>query len=113
RRPDKTDRRRQLIELTEAGTALLEADRAERDAWLYATMRDNLTPLEFDLLMLVAPVLRKLAYAEAKAGTLAVCLRRGPQLPRRSGSLTTPTRRPPPNWRRSARRNSMSGSRDR
>ena len=72
RRPDKTDRRRQLIELTKAGTALLEADRAERDAWLHATMRDHLTPLEFDLLMLIAPVLRKLAYAEAKAGTLAV-----------------------------------------
>jgi hypothetical protein len=35
-------------------------------------MRDNLTPLEFDLLMLVAPVLRKLAYTDAKAGTLAV-----------------------------------------
>ena len=72
RRPDETDRRRQLIELTEAGTALLEVDRAERDAWLHATMRDNLTPLEFDLLMLVAPVLRKLAYTDAKAGTLAV-----------------------------------------
>ena len=72
RRPDETDRRRQLIELTPAGTALLEADRAERDAWLHATMRDNLSELEFDLLMLVAPVLRKLAYAEAKAGTLPV-----------------------------------------
>jgi len=72
RRPDEADRRRQLIELTDAGAALLEADRAERDAWLNATMRDNLTPLEFDLLMLVAPVLRKLAYADAKAGTLAV-----------------------------------------
>ncbi|MBP1819854.1 MarR family transcriptional regulator [Mycobacterium sp. OAE908] len=72
RRPDEADRRRQLIELTDAGTALLEADRAERDAWLNATMRDNLTPLEFDLLMLVAPVLRKLAYTDAKAGTLAV-----------------------------------------
>jgi DNA-binding MarR family transcriptional regulator len=71
RRPDETDRRRQLIELTEAGTALLEADRAERDAWLHATMREGLTPLEFDLLMLVAPVLRKLAYSDAKAGTLA------------------------------------------
>jgi DNA-binding MarR family transcriptional regulator len=70
RRPDETDRRRQLIELTDAGTALLEADRAERDAWLHATMRDTLTPLEFDLLMLVAPVLRKLAYTDAKAGTL-------------------------------------------
>jgi DNA-binding MarR family transcriptional regulator len=71
RRPDATDRRRQLIELTDAGTALLEADRAERDAWLHATMREGLTPLEFDLLMLVAPVLRKLAYTDAKAGTLA------------------------------------------
>ena len=72
RRPDETDRRRQLIEITTAGTALLEADRAERDTWLHATMRDNLTPLEFDLLMLVAPVLRKLAYTDAAAGTLAV-----------------------------------------
>ena len=71
RRPDVTDRRRQLIEVTDAGSALLEADRAERDAWLHATMRDNLTPLEFDLLMLVASVLRKLAYSDAKAGTLA------------------------------------------
>jgi DNA-binding MarR family transcriptional regulator len=72
RRPDENDRRRQLIELTEAGAALLEADRAERDAWLNATMREVLTPLEFDLLMLVAPVLRKLAYSDAKAGTIAV-----------------------------------------
>jgi DNA-binding MarR family transcriptional regulator len=72
RRPDETDRRRQLIELTDTGTALLEADRAERDAWLHTTMRDNLTPLEFDLVMLVAPVLRKLAYTDAKAGTLVV-----------------------------------------
>jgi DNA-binding MarR family transcriptional regulator len=71
RRPDEADRRRQLIEITDAGSALLEADRAERDAWLHATMRDNLSQLEFDLLMLVAPVLRKLAYADAKAGTLA------------------------------------------
>jgi len=35
-------------------------------------MREVLTPLEFDLLMLVAPVLRKLAYSDAKAGTIAV-----------------------------------------
>jgi hypothetical protein len=39
---------------------------------LNATMRDNLTDLEFNLLMLVAPVLRKLAYAEHKVGTLPV-----------------------------------------
>ena len=72
RRPDENDRRRQLIELTDAGAALLDADRAERDMWLHTTMRENLTALEFDLLMLVAPVLRKLAYSDAKAGTLAV-----------------------------------------
>ena len=70
RRPDEADRRRQLIELTEAGAALLDADRAERDAWLNAAMRENLSQLEFDLVMLVAPVLRKLAYADVKLGTL-------------------------------------------
>jgi DNA-binding MarR family transcriptional regulator len=61
RRTDPDDRRRQLIEITQAGTALLDDDRAERDAWLHTAMRDILTDLEFDLLMLVAPVLRKLA----------------------------------------------------
>jgi DNA-binding MarR family transcriptional regulator len=70
RRPDDNDRRRQLIETTPAGIALLDDDRAERDAWLNATMRENLTELEFDLLILVAPVLRKLAYADGKVGTL-------------------------------------------
>jgi len=71
RRQDEDDRRRQLIEATAAGTALLDDDRAERDAWLNATMRETLTDLEFNLLMLVAPVLRKLAYAEGKVGTLS------------------------------------------
>lgn len=64
RRTDDGDRRRQLVELTEAGAQLLATDRAERDAWLHRSMRENLTDLEFDLLMLVAPVLRKLADAE-------------------------------------------------
>lgn len=49
---------------------LLQADRAERDAWLNTATRANLSPLEFDLVMLVAPVLRKLAYANVKVGTL-------------------------------------------
>jgi DNA-binding MarR family transcriptional regulator len=61
RRTDADDRRRQLIEATADGVALLEADRAERDDWLSSAMRDTLTELEFNLLMLVAPVLRKLA----------------------------------------------------
>ncbi|GAB5894388.1 MarR family winged helix-turn-helix transcriptional regulator [Mycolicibacterium mageritense] len=71
RRPDDNDRRRQLIDITDDGARLLQADRDERDAWLHATMRDNLTDLEFDLLMLVAPILRKLAYSDTAAGTLA------------------------------------------
>ncbi|CAN5821765.1 MarR family transcriptional regulator [soil metagenome] len=65
RRADPADRRRQLIEITEDGRGLLNSDRAERDAWLQATMSDNLSELEFDLLMLVAPVLRKLADSDA------------------------------------------------
>ena len=61
RRPDDRDRRRQLIEFTDAGRALLTADRAERDAWLRDAMARTLTDLEADLLMLVAPILRKVA----------------------------------------------------
>lgn len=64
RRTDADDRRRQLIEMTDAGVDLLEADRAERDQWLNSAMRETLTELEFDLLMLVAPVLRKVADAD-------------------------------------------------
>ena len=60
RRPDDADRRRQLIELTGDGLELLLHDRAQRDAWLYESMRDRLSELEFNLLMLTAPVLRKL-----------------------------------------------------
>jgi DNA-binding MarR family transcriptional regulator len=64
RRPDDADRRRQLIELTPDGLELLLRDRAQRDAWLHESMRDHLSELEFNLLMLTAPVLRKLADAE-------------------------------------------------
>jgi len=66
RRPDRDDRRRQLIEVTSDGSALLDRDRADRDAWLDAAMRETLSDLEFDLLMLVAPVLRKVADADTR-----------------------------------------------
>ncbi|BBX06442.1 MarR family winged helix-turn-helix transcriptional regulator [Mycolicibacterium aichiense] len=61
RRPDDADRRRQLVELTDDGLELLLRDRAQRDAWLQDMMRSRLSELEFNLLMLTAPVLRKLA----------------------------------------------------
>jgi DNA-binding MarR family transcriptional regulator len=67
RRTDPDDRRRQLIEVTSEGATLLEADRADRDAWLDDAMRETLTELEFDLLMLVAPVLRKLADGDERS----------------------------------------------
>lgn len=67
RRPDAADRRRQLIELTGDGLELLLRDRAQRDAWLYESMRDHLSELEVNLLMLTAPVLRKLADADRGA----------------------------------------------
>jgi len=67
RRPDDADRRRQLIELTGDGLELLRHDRDQRDAWLSESMRDHLTELEFNLLMLTAPVLRKLADADRGA----------------------------------------------
>ncbi|APE16266.1 MarR family winged helix-turn-helix transcriptional regulator [Mycolicibacterium pallens] len=67
RRPDDTDRRRQLIELTPDGLELLLHDRAQRDAWLHETMQRQLSELESDLLMLTAPILRKLANADLGA----------------------------------------------
>jgi len=50
---------------------LLEVDRAERDAWLRDSMRDTLSTLEFELLMLVAPILRKVAEADTEAANPA------------------------------------------
>ena len=67
RRTDDDDRRRQLIEVTPEGMRLLEWDRAERDEWLNSAMRETLTDLEFNLLMLVAPVLRKLADGDERS----------------------------------------------
>jgi DNA-binding MarR family transcriptional regulator len=66
RHQDTADRRRQLVEITADGLDLLDRDRADRDAWLEGAMRERLTDLERDLLMLVAPILRKLARAESR-----------------------------------------------
>ncbi len=43
RRPDATDGRRTLLELTDAGRAMLVEDRGRRDGWLAGAMEQDLT----------------------------------------------------------------------
>lgn len=61
RRRDETDRRRQYVELTAAGRAVIEEDREIRNAWLETAMAERLTDLERGVLLLAGPVLAKLA----------------------------------------------------
>ncbi len=61
RRPDPGDRRRALVELTEQGRAVLEADRAQREGWLARAIADELSPADVDLLESAVEVLRRLA----------------------------------------------------
>ncbi|CAM3656466.1 MarR family transcriptional regulator [Tsukamurella ocularis] len=61
RRRDDADRRRQYVELTDAGRAVIEEDREIRNAWLATAMADRLTDLERGVLLLAGPVLAKLA----------------------------------------------------
>lgn len=63
RRTDTVDRRRQLVELTEAAGPLLVSDRRQRDEWL-ADAINTLPPMERGLLMLCIPVLEQLAEME-------------------------------------------------
>ena len=63
RRPDPDDGRRAFVELTEAGRAALEADRAHREGWLAAALERELTPPERALLAEAVPLLRRLADA--------------------------------------------------
>lgn len=61
RRRDEADRRRQYVELTEQGRAVIEEDREIRNDWLRAAMAERLTDLERGVLLLAGPVLAKLA----------------------------------------------------
>jgi DNA-binding MarR family transcriptional regulator len=55
-----TDKRQAIIEITDAGAALLESERRSRDAWLSRRLAE-LTPEERTLLRNVVPILDKLA----------------------------------------------------
>jgi DNA-binding MarR family transcriptional regulator len=57
-----TDGRQKLIDISDAGRALLEADRRRRDAWLALRM-EELSSEELDVLVRALPVLQHLAQA--------------------------------------------------
>jgi DNA-binding MarR family transcriptional regulator len=61
RRPDPTDGRRILIELTERGRETLSGDRSRRDGWLAQAMAAELTPEEQETLIRAVPLLRRLS----------------------------------------------------
>jgi DNA-binding MarR family transcriptional regulator len=63
RRPDPDDGRRAFVELTEAGRAALEADRAHREGWLAGALERELSAAERTLLAEAVPLLRRLADA--------------------------------------------------
>jgi len=61
RRPDPTDARRILIELTPAGVSTLAADRAEREGWLATAIERDLTAHDRDVLRQAIDLMRRLA----------------------------------------------------
>ena len=63
RRPDPTDGRRALVELTEKGRAELEADRRHRVGWL-ATEIERLAPEEQATIARATELLRRMAQSE-------------------------------------------------
>ncbi len=60
RRPDDSDGRQVLVDLTDKGRQILLADRRRRDAWLAQRLRE-LTPDERALLRQAAPLIQRLA----------------------------------------------------
>jgi DNA-binding MarR family transcriptional regulator len=63
RRPDPGDRRRALVELTEQGLSVLQADRRQREGWLAQAMADGFTEREQEVLEEAIGLLRSLADA--------------------------------------------------
>ncbi|MEA2146348.1 MAG: hypothetical protein QOG59_1935 [Solirubrobacteraceae bacterium] len=61
RRPDPLDGRRMMVELTEAGRAVLEADRRLREGWLARAISHDLPVADQRVLHEATAVLRRLA----------------------------------------------------
>jgi DNA-binding MarR family transcriptional regulator len=61
RRPDPTDRRQLLVELTEAGNATLADERRHREGWLARAIAEDLSPAERRSVEAALEPLRRLA----------------------------------------------------
>jgi DNA-binding MarR family transcriptional regulator len=61
RRPDPTDRRQLLVELTQAGHATLADERRQREGWLARAIAEDLSPAERAALEGAIEPLRRLA----------------------------------------------------
>ncbi len=61
RRPDPADGRRILVELTEAGTSALQADRRHREGWLATVISEQLSREEQQLLKRAVELLRRIS----------------------------------------------------
>ena len=61
RRPDPSDGRRALIELTDRGLRTLESERRQREGWLIGAMAEGLSEEEQQALARAVPLLRRLA----------------------------------------------------
>jgi len=63
RRPDPSDGRRVLVELTELGTETLAEDRRKREGWLANAIADDLSIEDQEVLQRALGLLRRLADA--------------------------------------------------
>jgi DNA-binding MarR family transcriptional regulator len=61
REPDESDRRRTLIDLTDAGRAALAEDRKRRDGWLSEAIERDFSAAEQDVLARAVRLLERLA----------------------------------------------------
>ncbi|HEX4212624.1 MAG TPA: MarR family transcriptional regulator [Candidatus Dormibacteraeota bacterium] len=60
RRPDDDDRRRSLLNVTDAGRGLLESDMRGRERWLAGAMAAELTPAECEILRIAGSLMERL-----------------------------------------------------
>jgi DNA-binding MarR family transcriptional regulator len=61
RRPDPSDGRRMLVEMTETGITALQADRRHREGWLATAISEQLTDEEQRLLEKAVELLRRIS----------------------------------------------------